>query len=574
LKDKVHVDFDNVKKIPGPKGLPFDFLQNSFHVLKIPIYGIEEATLRWGQSFGPIVRYDNKNLGIKSWVFVNEPKLIEHVCGKKTHNYEERYLPDIYKFATEEKGILGSSGAFNKKHRKMCKGPFQNKKILKNFATATTGIASEMVKTWRASSDSGIIKADMSELMQRLTLDVIGNVSFSYDFGGIAHVRRELAGKEGVAADTEEKDRLINFVNQWTLQVGRLAAPWITNEVLELATKMGDPRSTSLKEAIEGMRKILFPVIEERRQLVLKGADVPDDLMTELIRIQQASGEDSFTDTELWEDIHDVMGAGHETTANTLTSALWEVAMQPDVGVKIQEELDALCGTGKDRRLPTYSDFEEGRLQYTTQVIKEALRLYPPIPLFVRECEKDDQLPDGYVIKGGDTVFMSAYALGRTERFWPNAYKFDPDRFTPEKEEARGKWTWLPFGAGPRMCLGSNFALMSTVLQFAVVMQTYSFKPMRPDYRTEHQSHIPYIGAWRGGMPFEYDMTISFPEGCTLEAVPRDSVAQEAAPHESVEPAETAEKAARRAGTLKSIMGLQEAEAPSTETASAVGKKR
>eukprot|EP00746_Dinoflagellata_sp_MGD_P024999 gnl/MRDRNA2_/MRDRNA2_158738_c0_seq1.p1 gnl/MRDRNA2_/MRDRNA2_158738_c0~~gnl/MRDRNA2_/MRDRNA2_158738_c0_seq1.p1 ORF type:complete len:684 (+),score=96.86 gnl/MRDRNA2_/MRDRNA2_158738_c0_seq1:185-2053(+) len=508
--------------IPGPKGLPADILQNSYHVMKIPVYGIEEATLRWGQSFGPIVRFDNANLGIKSWVFVNEPKLIEHVCGSKAQNYAERYLPDIYRFATESKGILGSSGAFNKKHRAMCKGPFTSLRYMQQFAETTTQITRELTNVWRQSSDSGIVVTDVSEDMQRLTLDVIGKVAFSYDFGGMDRVRRKLAGTTD-ERQSNTADQLMGYVNTWMDHVGKLAAPWITQDMLELGTKMGDPRLNDLRKTIEGMRGILFEIIDERRQKIRNGDEgVPSDLMTSLIKIQQEEGMDSFTDTELWEDIHDVMGAGHETTANTLSSALWEISMHPEVGVKIQDELDALCGVGPNRRLPTYDDWESGKLAYTTMVVKEVLRLYPSIPLFVRESEKDDKLPGGYVIQGGDTVFMSAYALGRTERFWPNPYRFDPERFTPEEEAKRARYTWLPFGAGPRMCLGARFALMSTVLELATIMQDYSFTAVKPNYRSEKQSHIPYIGAWRGGMPFEYDMTIAFPEGCTLQATPRN----------------------------------------------------
>jgi cytochrome P450 len=399
-------------------------------------------------------------------------------------------------------------------------GPFTNKKILRKFAVATTQIASELVSSWKASSPTGVLQADIAEHMQRLTLDVIGNVSFSYNFGGMDHVRRELAGTAGKDSG---KDKLMGYVNTWTEQVGKLAAPWITSDVLEVGTKLGDPRCTKLKNSIEGMRSMLLEIIEERRQRIREGAaDMPEDLMTELINIQEEQGKDAFTDTELWEDIHDVMGAGHETTANTLTTALWEVSMHPEVGAQLHAELDALLGVGKDRRLPTFEDYEEGKLPYTTQVVKETLRLYPPIPLFVRETAKTDILPGGYEIQEGDTVFMSAYALGRTERFWENAYKFDPDRFTPELEAKRGQWTFLPFGAGPRMCMGTRFALMSTVLQLATIVQSYSFSPVRPNYRTESQSDIPYIGAWRGGMPIEYDMTIAFPEGCTLEATPHD----------------------------------------------------
>jgi len=510
--------YKGVRPIPGPKPLPNDLLGNSFHVLKIPVYGIEEATLRWGQSWGPIVRYDNRNLPVQSWVFVNEPEIISHICGKNARNYAERYLPDVYKFATQGKGILGSTGKFNADHRKMCKGPFTQRKVLKTFAESTSYMAHALTEVWRESSESGVVTADMSEHMQRLTLDVIGNVSFSYDFGGLKYLQKELSG---VDIGDNENDKLMEYVNNWTHHVGKLAAPWITDAVLRAGTKMGDPRLTDLKTTIEGMRNILFEIIQERREAIKNNnADVPEDLMTSLIRIQQERGLDKFTDVELWEDIHDVMGAGHETTANTLSTALWEVAMHPEVGEKVRAELRELLGEGPDARRPTFEDYEENRMPYTTAVLKETLRLYPSIPLFVREVADDDVLPGGYKIEAGDVVFMSAYALGRTERFWPDVYKFDPERFSPENEKNINPFTWLPFGAGPRMCLGSNFAMMSTVLQLATILNQYSFEAVKPSYRSTKQSSIPYIGAWRGGMPFEYDMTISFPEGCTLKATP------------------------------------------------------
>uniref|UniRef100_A0A7S4DFN2 Cytochrome P450 n=4 Tax=Lotharella globosa TaxID=91324 RepID=A0A7S4DFN2_9EUKA len=501
--------------IPGPKGLPADLISNSIHVMKIPIYGIEEATLRWGQAFGPIVRFDNSNLGIKSWVFVNEPNLIEHVCFKNAMNYKERYLPDIYRFATQGKGILGSTGEFNLKHRKMCKAPFTSKRYLKLFADTTSRMAKELTTVWRESSDSGVVTADIADHVQRLTLDVIGDVAFTYDFGGMKYVERSLQGD----STKGNSDKLMEYVNKWTGHVGKLAAPWITEGVLEAGTKMGDPRLTDLKSVIESMRGILFKIIEERREMVRNNdPDVPEDLMTSLIRIQAEEGLDSFSDVELWEDIHDVMGAGHETTANTLATALWEVSMHPEVGAKVREELETVLGKGPNSRLPSYEDWEAGSLKYTTQVVKETLRMYPSIPLFVREVGEDDVLPGGYQMQGGDVVFMSAYALGRTERFWPEPFKFDPERFANDEDVA--PYTWLPFGAGPRMCLGSNFAMMSTVLQLATILHDYSFEPVTPNYRSSEQSNIPRLGAWRGGMPFEYDMTISFPEGCTLRATP------------------------------------------------------
>uniref|UniRef100_A0A7S0DFN7 Cytochrome P450 n=1 Tax=Amorphochlora amoebiformis TaxID=1561963 RepID=A0A7S0DFN7_9EUKA len=498
-------------EIPGP-----DRLKSSWHVMKIPIYGIEEATLRWGDSFGPIVRFDNSDIGIKSWVFVNEPDLIEHICFKNSPNYKERYLPEIYKFATQEKGILGSSGDYNQKHRKMCKGPFTSKRFLETFAESITSLSKQLTQTWRKSGTSGVVTADMSDHMQRLTLDVIGNVAFSYDFGGIKYIERALSGD----GSKQSSDKLMELVNTWTEHVGKLAAPFINKDLLAAGTKYGDPRLTALKDATDEMRRILLPIIEDRRSKIKRSEKVPQDLMTSLIEIQNEEGMDTFDDVDLWEDIHDVMGAGHETTANTLATSLWEVAMHPEVGRRVREELEDLLGKGENARKPTYEDFEEGRLQYTTAVVKEALRLYPSIPLFVREVAEDDILPGGMKIHGGDVVFMSAYALGRTKRFWDEPMKFDPDRFTEEEEQKRSPYTWLPFGAGPRMCLGSRFAMMSTVLQLAGILHEYSFEPVSPNYRSESRSDIPYIGAWRGGMPFEYDMTIAFPHGCTLKATP------------------------------------------------------
>eukprot|EP00468_Gymnochlora_sp_CCMP2014_P003756 CAMPEP_0167757978 /NCGR_PEP_ID=MMETSP0110_2-20121227/10219_1 /TAXON_ID=629695 /ORGANISM="Gymnochlora sp., Strain CCMP2014" /LENGTH=353 /DNA_ID=CAMNT_0007644215 /DNA_START=494 /DNA_END=1552 /DNA_ORIENTATION=+ len=353
-------------------------------------------------------------------------------------------------------------------------------------------MARDLTNAWKDSNQNGQVTVDVSDHMQRLTLDVIGSVAFSYNFGGIDYVKRSLSGDVGMNQD----DRLTELVNSWTHHVGKLAGPFINDAMLQAGTKFGDPRLTELKQVIEDMRGILFPLIEERRNALIRGEEVPEDLMTTLIRNQQEQGMEDFTDVDLWEDIHDVMGAGHETTANTLSTALWEIAMHPEVGEKIRKELEAVTGLGKDARLPTYDDFEEGRLPYTTAVVKESLRLYPSIPLFVREVENDDVLPGNMKIHGGDVVFMSAYALGRTERFWDDTLTFDPDRFSEENMAERSPYTWLPFGAGPRMCLGSRFAMMSTVLQLATVMQSYSFDAVQPNVRSKTRGDIPYLGAW------------------------------------------------------------------------------
>ena len=114
------------------------------------------------------------------------------------------------------------------------------------------------------------------------------------------------------------------------------------------------------------------------------------------------------------------------------------------------------------------------------QAVKEVLRMYPPIPLFPRTAAEDDVLPSGHRVQAGDVVFMSSYTLGRSPALWDDPLTFDPDRFSPEAEEARHPYTWLPFGAGPRMCLGAGFAQMSVTLMAAAMLQKIRFVPVAP----------------------------------------------------------------------------------------------
>lgn len=114
------------------------------------------------------------------------------------------------------------------------------------------------------------------------------------------------------------------------------------------------------------------------------------------------------------------------------------------------------------------------------QVVKEVLRLYPPIPLFPRLAASDDVLPSGHAVQKGDVVFMSSYTLGRDPELWQDPLVFNPDRFSPEEEANRHPCKWLPFGAGPRMCLGAGFAQMSVTLMAAAMLQKNRFVPIHP----------------------------------------------------------------------------------------------
>ncbi|MEM1123676.1 MAG: cytochrome P450, partial [Bacteroidota bacterium] len=166
------------------------------------------------------------------------------------------------------------------------------------------------------------------------------------------------------------------------------------------------------------------------------------------------------------DEVMTVFIAGHETTANAM-SWLWVIlSKQPKIRAKVEAEIAKVLG----KRQPTPADFPQ--LAYALKVFKETMRLYPPVPAIPRKAEQDDQLGN-YLIKGGSDVFFSPYLLHRHPNFWENADIFDPHRFDKEQLKKQHTFAYLPFGGGPRICLGNNFAMMEAVFIIAMVTQRF-----------------------------------------------------------------------------------------------------
>lgn len=477
---------------PGPRPLGF---RSAWDVSKILRFGIHEAMLQFFATYGPICRFANPaNLnGASGWLFVNNPDDIQYISTSNVRNYMMRYLPDIYKYVTHEKGILGSQGAYNRKHRQLCQAPFAQNKWLRQFAGVIVA-RSEMVT--EIFTRNGTFETDIANQMQRLSLDIIGDVAFSHDFGEIQRINIDLQG--GANDLNHETDRLLIAVNDF----GEiLAEVFVTPvQVLKVLNRLGYPKLKKLDGAVETMREIMLNVINERRN-DLKMGKTKDDLLGVLLEARDEDGN-PMTDLELWEDVHDIMGAGHETTATTTATALYLISAHPEVEAKVVEELNRVLGD----RSPTYEDMDA--LQYTTQCVKEVLRMYPPIPIFPREAADSDVLPSGHRVKKGDVVFMSGYCLGRSPDIWDEPMEFRPERFDPENEEKMHKYQYAPFGAGPRMCLGSNFAQLTVVLMVATILHRQKFTPVYPNSKE---------------LDVEYDITMNFnkTKGLKMMVAPR-----------------------------------------------------
>jgi cytochrome P450 len=209
--------------------------------------------------------------------------------------------------------------------------------------------------------------------------------------------------------------------------------------------------------------KLVFEFIKQRR---ISG-EKPNDLLQLLLdSIDEETGE-QMNDQQIRDEAITMFAAGHETSATGLSWLLWELARQPDIVTKIREEAAIFDD------VPTFEQLM--RMPYTRQVVEEGLRLYPPAWTMTREAIVDNEV-EGYQLVKGNSVFMSVFELHRNPNLWKDPLTFNPANFAPENVKNRTKFNYLPFGAGPRICIGQQFALMEMQLILAALVKRFTFE--------------------------------------------------------------------------------------------------
>ncbi len=186
-----------------------------------------------------------------------------------------------------------------------------------------------------------------------------------------------------------------------------------------------------------------------------------------------------MNDRQIRDELMTMLIAGHETTANTLAWTWYLLSQHPDVEQRLYSEIDEVIGES----IPTLEHLPN--LKYTNMVLEETLRLYPTAGIFGRKAIADDEL-QGYRIPANSMIIISPYATQHHPDYWPDPEYFDPERFTPERSAARSHYAYFPFSSGPRMCIGSSFAMMEAQLILATIAQRYQLR-MVPDHPVEPQ---------------------------------------------------------------------------------------
>jgi cytochrome P450 len=195
----------------------------------------------------------------------------------------------------------------------------------------------------------------------------------------------------------------------------------------------------------------------------------PGDILSMLLAAEEEGSGSKMTDLEVRDETMTLFLAGHETTANNLAWTFYLLSRHPDIYARLRAEVDEVLG-GKT---PGLEDVP--RLTYTLRVLKESMRLYPPAYIIGRRATEDVDIGP-YRLEKGLTAFINIYAMHRRAKYFPDPERFDPDRFRPEGEKQM-RSTYIPFGGGPRVCIGNQFALLEGQLALAVIAQRVTFEP-------------------------------------------------------------------------------------------------
>jgi cytochrome P450 len=230
----------------------------------------------------------------------------------------------------------------------------------------------------------------------------------------------------------------------------------------KLETKLPLPANRRFQRALRELDDVVYRIIAERRR---QGRDEADLLSMFLSARDEETGA-GMTDRQLRDEVMTMLLAGHETTSLALAWTYYLLSRHPDVEEGIAGEVQRVIGSGR----PAFAHLD--RLVCTRRAIEESLRLYPPAWGFSRRAQADDEI-GGYRVAAGSLVFLIPFVVHRRPALWPDPERFDPERFAPEREAERPRFAYIPFGGGPRGCIGSQFAMVEAQLIVAAIAQRF-----------------------------------------------------------------------------------------------------
>jgi cytochrome P450 len=391
--------------------------------------------LTWWRQHGDALRF---RLGLTTRYLFSHPDLAEAVLVKHTDRFAKVYDPRrpsglALVLGT---GLITSSGDVWKRHRRMIQPIFHRARIV-TMVDQMAQVGEQRMAGWAAEEGRSV---DIAADMRQLTLEVISRTMFSTSMA--QHI-----------------DRIIH-----ALQMSSQYAIDSDSNPVSLPLWMPTARNRAFRSAMRSMDELISGLLARRRE----SGELHGDLLDVLLHARDDETGEGLTDQELRDEILTIFAAGHSTTANALSWAWYLLATHPDARARFHEEVDRVL----QGRTPSAEDLEH--LPYTRAIFEETLRLYPTAPLVQRKVTTPITV-HGMSLPQGARVLINLYNLHRHPDFWPN-----PDQFLPERwlgsDRPCARYAYLPFGAGPRACVGLHFASVEGLLLLALIGRRYDLR--------------------------------------------------------------------------------------------------
>jgi cytochrome P450 len=387
------------------------------------------------REYGDIVHY---KIGWNHIVFLNHPDYIREILVVQNDNFVKERTVRRSRMLLGE-GMITAEGAAHRAQRQVVQPAFHRQRI-PEYAAAAVQHAAQLRESWQSGEERNIASD-----MMHLTLKVVADTLFATD------LREEV---------NELADAINRIMGLYNFLVMLPAAEWLVH--------VRPPGLAAFVRARKRIDAVVHRMIAAHR---MKMNDAGNSDGRSLLDLMLAAAPDRSDASErsLRDQVITIFLAGYETVANALAWTWYLLSQNRECERSMQDEVDReLQG-----RLPAYDDIP--RLRYVEMVFAESMRLYPPAWAMGRYARNDFQLGE-YFLPANTTVLMSQFISHRDARYFPDPVRFDPERFTPEAKARRQKFTYFPFGAGPRQCIGESFAWMEGILLLATIAQKWKLK--------------------------------------------------------------------------------------------------
>jgi len=419
---------NSIKKLSRPSLLK---LLPSLPKLRDDTLGFLESAV---EQYGNLIQF---KIGPLNAFVLSHPTYIQHVLQDNNKNYTKDTFQYNGLSKVTGRGLLTSDGDLWLQQRRRMQPAFHRQRI-NGFGALMADAAVRKANEWQAGQS-----IDVDREMMELALEILGKALLGVDLRTEAPILTSavLVALDHVVHSFKSPDVLPAFFNT--------------------------PRHRKFKQAMKTLNDAVQEIIDHHRSK--SGSSVDAKSLLDVMLYSTDENNQTMSDQQVRDEIITILIAGHETVASALTWSCYLIASNPQAEERLHQELqEVLAG-----RAPTLEDLPA--LDFTRRVFDEALRLYPPAWLVTRKAVQDDVI-DGVAIPAGSLIVVSITNVHKNSNFWDDPQVFNPDRFLPEQSNARPKFAYLPFGGGPRLCIGNYFALLEGPLVLASIYQKHRLK--------------------------------------------------------------------------------------------------